>query len=75
MEDWLTVEEAAVYLKVPKRTLLAWIRAGKVRAYALSGTKRRVYRLRKEDIDYGLLAKPVIDCAAPAVLRKGGRVA
>jgi len=73
MEDWLTVEEAAVYLKVPKRTLLAWIRGGNVRAYALSGTKRRVYRLRKADIDSEILAKPVVDSRVPAVLR-GRRV-
>ena len=73
MEDWLTVEEAAVYLKIPKRTLLAWIRSGKVPAYALSGTKRRVYRLLKKDIDSELLAKPVVDSRLPAVL-KGRRV-
>jgi excisionase family DNA binding protein len=69
MEDWLTVEEAALYLKVQKRTLLAWIRGGSVPAYALSGTKRRVYRLRKDDIDSELFAKPVVDSRMPAVLK------
>jgi len=69
MEDWLTVEEAAVYLKVSKRTLLAWIRDCKVPAHVLSGTKRRVYRLRKDDIDSELLARPVVDSRMPAVLK------
>jgi excisionase family DNA binding protein len=72
MDEWMTVDEAAVYLKVLKRTLLAWIRDGKVKAYSLSGTKRRVYRLRKEDIDSGLLAKPVVKCTEPAVLTERG---
>jgi excisionase family DNA binding protein len=48
---WLTVEESATYLKVKPRTLLLWIRRGQVKAFALSGTKRRVWRLRREDLD------------------------
>ena len=41
---WLTAVEAAQYLKVRVRTLLLWVRQGKVKAFALSGTKRRVWR-------------------------------
>ena len=35
--EWLTSDEAALYLKVERRTLLQWVRQGKVRAYILSG--------------------------------------
>jgi excisionase family DNA binding protein len=38
---WLTAAEAAAYLKVKSRTLLLWVRQGKVKAFALSGTRRR----------------------------------
>ena len=58
--DWLTAAEAAVYLKVKTRSLLLWVRQGKVKAYALAGTKRRVWRFRKEDLDGALLASPML---------------
>ena len=38
--DWLTASEAARYLKVKLRTLLLWMRQGKVKGFALSGAKR-----------------------------------
>lgn len=66
--DWLTAAEAAGYLKVKVRTLLLWVRQGKVKAFALSGTKRRVWRFRKEDLDSALLSKPMISSESPAVL-------
>jgi excisionase family DNA binding protein len=65
--DWLTAVEAAEYLKVKKRSLLLWVREGKIKAYALSGTKRRVWRFRREDLDSALFAS-VIPSASPAVL-------
>jgi excisionase family DNA binding protein len=40
--EWLTSDEAALYLKVERRTLLQWVRQGKVRAHVLSGTQRHV---------------------------------
>jgi excisionase family DNA binding protein len=40
--EWLTAMEAAAYLKVKVRTLLLWARQGKVKGFALSGTKRRI---------------------------------
>ena len=49
--EWLTVTEAAEYLKIERRTLLLWVRQGKVRGYALSGTKRRVWRFQHCDLD------------------------
>ncbi len=58
--EWLTVAEAAGYLRVKPRTLLLWVRQGKIPAYALSGTRRRVWRFRKEDLDSTLLSRPVV---------------
>jgi excisionase family DNA binding protein len=66
--DWLTAAEAAVYLKVKPRSLLVWVRHGKVRAYALSGIKRRIWRFRREDLDAVLFASPVIPSDPPTVL-------
>ena len=56
LSEWLTTTEAARYLKVKERTLLLWVRQGKVRGYALSGSKRRVWRFRKDDLDSGLFS-------------------
>ena len=66
--EWLTAEEAAQYLKVKIRTLLVWVRQGKVNAFALSGTKRRVWRFRREDLDSALLSRPVVSSISPTVL-------
>lgn len=65
---WMTSAEAAAYLKVQTRSLLLWVRQGKLQAYALSGTKRRVWRFRKEDLDSALLSKPMLSSESPAVL-------
>jgi excisionase family DNA binding protein len=59
--EWLTTDEAARYLKVKPRSLLLWVRQGKLPAYALSGTRRRVWRFRREDLDSTLLARPVVN--------------
>jgi excisionase family DNA binding protein len=66
--EWMTTEEAAAYLKVKPRSLLLWVRDGKVPAYALSGTKRRVWRFRQCDLDSSLLSKPVVSCEPLTVL-------
>jgi excisionase family DNA binding protein len=66
--EWLTADEAAKHLKVKTRTLLLWVRQGKVKAYALSGTKRRVWRFRCEDLDSALLSRPVLSSTPPTVL-------
>ena len=65
--EWLTVEEAANHLKVKPRTLLLWARQGKVKAFALSGTKRRVWRFRRADLDAALLESPVLPSPTPSV--------
>ena len=65
--EWLTAVEAAGYLKVKVRTLLLWVRQGKVKAFALSGTKRRVWRFRKNDLDTMLLESRVLPSIPPSV--------
>lgn len=49
--EWLTVAEAAEYMKIKPRTLLLWVRKGRVKGYTLSGARRRVWRFRREDLD------------------------
>ncbi len=67
INDWLTASEAAHYLRVKVRTLLLWARQGKVKAFALSGTKRHVWRFRQADLDAALLESPVLPSTAPSV--------
>jgi excisionase family DNA binding protein len=68
---WLTAEEAAKHLKVKTRTLLLWVRQGKMKAFALSGIKRRVWRFRQQDLDAALLEHAVLESTSPSVLGKG----
>jgi len=49
--EWLTAAEAAQYLKVKKRTLLFWVRRGKIKGYPLSGIERHIWRFLKSDLD------------------------
>ena len=65
--EWLTASEAAAYLRVKVRTLLLWARQGKVKAYALSGTERRVWRFRRADLDAALMESPVLVSLPPSV--------
>ncbi len=65
--EWLTAAEGAQYLKVKVRTLLFWVRQGKVKAFALSGTKRRVWRFRQMDLDAALLESSVLPSIPPSV--------
>jgi len=65
--SWLTASEAATYLRVKVRTLLLWTRQGKVKAYSLSGTERRVWRFRREDLDAALMESPVLVSVTPSV--------
>ena len=64
---WLTASEAAAYLRVKVRTLLLWVRQGKVKAYALSGTMRRVWRFRQQDLDAVLMESAVLVSLTPSV--------
>ncbi len=65
--EWLTVQEGAKYLKIKPRTLLLWVRQGKVKGFALSGTKRRVWRFRQADLDAALLESSVLPSTTPSV--------
>ncbi len=65
--EWLTVAEAAQHLRIKPRTLLLWVRQGKVKAFALSGTKRRVWRFRQADLDAALLESTVLTSTSPSV--------
>ncbi len=53
VQVWLTAKEAAQYLKIKPRTLLLWVRQGKVKGYALSGTKR----LGRQPLSYSYVWK------------------
>jgi excisionase family DNA binding protein len=56
---WLSAEQAANYLGVEARTLLSWVREGKVKGYKLSGTQRHVWRFLIEDLDATMVAPSV----------------
>jgi len=56
--EWLTATEAAQHLKVKTRTLLFWVKQGKLKGYKLSGTKRHVWRFQRADLDAALFGKP-----------------
>ena len=71
--EWLTARAAAGYLKVKVRTLLLWVRQGKVKGFALSGTKRRVWRFRQSGLDAALLESAVLPSAVLSV-RSEGRI-
>jgi len=71
--EWLTASEAAAHLKVKARTLLLWVRQGKVKAFALSGTKRRVWRFHRKDLDAALLESAVLP-SIPLSVRSEGRL-
>ena len=65
---WLTTQEAAELLNMKPRTLSLWARQGKVKAYALCGTKRHTWRFCSDDVDMLLPQKPVVSSAQPSVL-------
>jgi len=55
----MSAEQSAAYLVVGPRTLLAWVRQGKVKGYKLSGTKRHVWRFLIEDLDATMVTPSV----------------
>ena len=66
--SWLTMQEAAERLNIKPRTLSLRARQGKVRAYAICGTKRRTWRFCSDDLNTLLPQKPVVSSAQPSVL-------
>ena len=65
--DWLNATEAAEYLKVKRRTLLLWVRQGRVKAYAVTGSKRRVWRFLRKDLDAAIIQSDVLLFTSPSV--------
>jgi excisionase family DNA binding protein len=59
-QSWLTATEAANYLRVKPRTLLAWARQGHVKGHILSGTRRVTWRFLRSDLDATLRAPAVL---------------
>jgi len=51
MAEWLTLAEAACYLKIQPRTLALWARQKKVPAHRLSGIRRCVWRFLRPELD------------------------
>jgi len=51
MTVWLTAAEAAAHLKVRPRTLLLWVRQGRIPAHRLSGVRRCVWRFLRSELD------------------------
>jgi excisionase family DNA binding protein len=47
--EWFTVEEAARYLRVSKRTIYKWSSNGRLPAYLIGDRRHRRYR--KDDLD------------------------
>lgn len=52
--EWLTVAEAAEYLRVSRDTIYRWAKQGKLQLYKVGG---KATRLRKTDLD--ALARPL----------------
>jgi excisionase family DNA binding protein len=72
---WLTAREAAQYLNVKVRTILLWARQGRVKAYALTGTRRRIWGFLHADLDAIVTQKkPVVSSAQPSVLANERRL-
>ena len=47
--EWLTVREAACYMRVSKRTIYRWTRDGKLPAYLIGNHRNRRYK--RADLD------------------------
>ena len=67
MNEWLTLKEAAAYLKVEQRTLALWARRGKVPAHRLSGVQRCIWRFLRNELDAMLLASSAVSAEKEAV--------
>lgn len=61
-ENWLSIGEAAKYLRVSKDTLRRWEKEKILKAYR-SPTNRRYYR--KEDLEYIFIKKPELEEQPP----------
>lgn len=64
--QWLTASEAAAYLRIKPRTVLAWAKAGKIPAHPLSGSKRVTFRFLQSELDAMLLASSAVSAEKEA---------
>ncbi len=55
-EDLMTLDDLALYLKVSRRTIYEWLKAGKVPAVKLIGQ----WRFKKDKIDSWLDEKTIL---------------
>ena len=51
MTQWMNAVEAAAYLRVAHRTILAWAKRGVIPAHKLSGAARITYRFCADELD------------------------
>lgn len=66
---WLSTAEAAAHLNFKVRTIQLWARQGRLKAYALAGAQRHVWRFLRSDLDAIVMhRKPVLSSAQPSVL-------
>ncbi len=63
MPEWLTVREAAAYLRVTRSTIYRWCEEGRVRYFELEGGRGR--RFDRADLD-GLLREVTPGSVPPA---------
>jgi excisionase family DNA binding protein len=71
---WLTAKEAAAYLQMKPKTLLLWVRQGRMPGYKLSGTKRHVWRFLQSDLDTAIRSNAVLPSIPPSVRPEEGRI-
>jgi excisionase family DNA binding protein len=67
MNEWLTLNEAASYLKIKRRTLALWVRQKKVPAHRLSGVQRCIWRFLRPELDAMLGLSPAGSAEREAV--------
>ena len=54
--EWLTIDEAAAYLKVSRKTVRRRISAGQIRGYRIGS---RMIRIDKAELDAGATVRPI----------------
>jgi len=66
---WLSAAEAATYLNFKTRTIQQWPRQGRLKGYALAGSRRHVWHFLRSDLDAIVMhRKAVLSSAQPSVL-------
>jgi hypothetical protein len=67
-DSWLTTAESARIPKVKLRTILFWARCGRIKAHAVTSSKRRVWCFLQTNLHAFLIhSRPVLSSAQPSV--------